>query len=101
MASWFGTIRAPVGTATQEGLRQRGDVALNCAVVEVKTRAKNSCLERAKKTRDTARYLNKPWLHVEFQKSTQEMVVLAMNYETAAKVCEFLKKEWGAGGSLL
>lgn len=96
VAEWFGTKRTPLSGPNDrwdDGTGRLGDVLFRPAVVEVKRR-KEVSFKYAEETARKAKKVGLPWLCVEFKTGKAGFVKLAMTKETAAFVCDELRRAW-------
>jgi len=68
IGQWFNVHRNPLSgqnNRDDSGRKRLGDILYKYAVVEGKTRRKNSIITRAYETKKLAKEHNKPWIHFE------------------------------------
>lgn len=95
VASWIGSRRNPLSgsnNVSDDGKERLGDVICDKAVIEVKLRAANATISRA---RDIYREVkkkakDKKFIYVERVKGSKELVCLVLPYEDAKKAVQMI-----------
>lgn len=97
IAEWFNTQRNPLSGAnnrSDDGGDRIGDLVGLPAVVEVKLRKRHPAITRAKKTREEAAKVNKPWAHVEVASEAPGLAALVVSHEVMKKLAKHLLFLW-------
>jgi len=97
VASWIGSRRNPLSgsnNVSDDGKERLGDVICDTAVIEVKLRANNSVITRARESYEKVKGKldGRRFIYIERAKGKKDLVCLVLPYEDAKEVVRYLTK---------